>query len=80
MEIEEVINNLGYLRLKCLWYHYPKYSFEHGRKPLNNDKDVLKFWEDMFGYESVNIYVENVVDELDVITKGELRDYVEPIQ
>lgn len=69
----------GLYKNQCIWYHDLKYSFEHGLKPLNNDKDVLKFGEDMSSYESANICVEHVVDKPDVITEYEVRNYVEHI-
>ncbi|KAI5412884.1 hypothetical protein KIW84_057491 [Lathyrus oleraceus] len=80
MDIKEVIKKLGYIRIKCMWYHDLKYSFEHGVKPINNDKDVLKFGEEMSGYEIASIYVEHVVNEPTIITEDEVREFVEPIQ
>lgn len=47
MDFMKVINNLGYVRIKCMWYHHPEFSFECELRPLNNDANVLKFVEDM---------------------------------
>lgn len=65
-------------------YHHPKFSFECGLIPLNNDAYVLKFGEDMNGYDLANIYVKHIVYELIVISEEQVKKYVElvhdPIQ
>lgn len=43
MEIFKVITSLGYVRIKCMWYHDPKFSLERGLRPINNDTKVFKF-------------------------------------
>ncbi|XP_058765307.1 uncharacterized protein LOC131638779 [Vicia villosa] len=80
MDFIKVVNNLGYIRIKGMWYHHPKFSFERGLRPLNNDADVLKFGEDMNGYDVGNIYVEHIVDEPVVLSEEQVREYVEPVQ
>ncbi|CAK8534364.1 unnamed protein product [Lathyrus sativus] len=77
MEIFEVIKSLSYVRAKCIWYHDPKFSLERRLRPMNNDKDILKFGEDMKGYDYADIYVDHIVDEPEVVTKDEIREYVE---
>lgn len=63
MEIFELIKSLGYARFKIIWYHDLKFSLERGLRPINNDKDVLKFGEDMKGYDCDDIYVEHIADD-----------------
>ncbi|KAI5448203.1 hypothetical protein KIW84_015576 [Lathyrus oleraceus] len=78
------INKLGYVRIKYMWYHDPKFSFKCELRPLNNDTYVLKFGEDMNGHDVSNIYVKHIIDEPIVITEDEVGEYVEfvhdPIQ
>ncbi|KAI5421780.1 hypothetical protein KIW84_045278 [Lathyrus oleraceus] len=80
MEIFKVTKSLGYVRVKFMWYHDSKFSLEHGRIPINNDKDILKFREDMKGYDYVNIYVEHIVDELNVVIEDGVREYIKARQ
>lgn len=40
---------------------------------------MQKFDEDIKGFDVGNIYVEHVVDEPEVITEEEVREYVEPV-
>ena len=71
MDFMKVVKELGYVRIKGMWYHHLKLSLARGLRPLNNDADVLKFGEDMKGYDLGNIYVEHVVDEPEVLTEEE---------
>lgn len=57
-----------------------KCSFSRVLSPLNNDTNVLKFGEDMSGYEYAKIYVEHMVDEPIVIIIDEVSEFVKPIQ
>ncbi|CAI8614440.1 unnamed protein product [Vicia faba] len=56
-----------------MWHYDLKFSFEHGLGPHNKDTYVLKFGEDMNGYEVANIYVEHIVDELIFIIEDGVR-------
>lgn len=78
MDFMKIINNLDYVRIKCTWYHHPKFSFESGVRLLNNDAYVLKFGKDMNNYDVVNIYVEHIVDWPIVISEEQVKEYVEP--
>ncbi|XP_058725528.1 uncharacterized protein LOC131596807 [Vicia villosa] len=66
MEIEKMIKNEGYCNIRCLWYWNPKYAFSRGLRPLNDDKDVLKFMEDIRGYKLIDVYVEHKVEEVNI--------------
>ncbi|KAI5441136.1 hypothetical protein KIW84_010557 [Lathyrus oleraceus] len=80
MEIFRVIKSLCYARVKCMWYHDMKFSLERGIRTINNDKDVLKFGEDMKGYDYNDIYVEHIVYEPNFVTENEVREFVEAQQ
>ena len=41
MDFMKVVKELGYVRIKGMWYHHPKLSLARGLRPLNNDADVL---------------------------------------
>jgi hypothetical protein len=62
MQVERMIKNEGYNNIKCLWYWDPKFSFSRGLRSLNNDGDVLKFIEDIKGFDVVDVYVEHTID------------------
>lgn len=47
---------------KTLWYRQPKFSLAHGLRPINSDTNVLKFAEDVKGFEVIEVYVERLVD------------------
>ncbi|XP_058759381.1 uncharacterized protein LOC131632657 [Vicia villosa] len=66
MEIENMIKNEGYCNIRCLWYWHSKYAFSRGLRPLNDDKDVLNFMEDIRGYKLIDIYVEHKVEEVNI--------------
>ncbi|KAI5439999.1 hypothetical protein KIW84_025384, partial [Lathyrus oleraceus] len=78
--ILEVIKSLCYVRVKCMWYHGLKFSLECRFRPINIDKDVLKFGKDMKGYDFADIYIEHIVDEPNVVTGDKVREYVEAQQ
>ncbi|CAI8607876.1 unnamed protein product [Vicia faba] len=67
MQIEKIIKSEGYDNIRCIWYWNSKFSFALGLKPLNNDKDVLTFIEDVKGFKVVYIYVEHNVHILEII-------------
>ncbi|XP_058741783.1 protein bfr2-like [Vicia villosa] len=66
MEIEKMIKNEGYCNIRCLWYWNPKFAFSRGLRPLNDDKDVLRFMEDIRGYKLIDIYVEHKVEKVNI--------------
>ncbi|XP_058755919.1 uncharacterized protein LOC131629134 [Vicia villosa] len=66
MEIEKMIKNEGYCNIRCLWFWHSKYAFSRGLRPLNDDKDVLNFMEDIRGYKLIDIYVEHKVEEVNI--------------
>lgn len=68
---------LGYLNIKYMWYYYPKFSFDCGLRPLNNDVDVVKFAEYLNEFKSFDIYVEHIIDDSIICTKKECNEYVE---
>lgn len=62
IDLTKVVNRIGYNDFKCLSYRHPKLSLAHGLRPLNTDRDVLKFAEDVKGFEEIEIYVEHLID------------------
>ena len=59
-----MINSLGYKSFKCLWYRDPRKALSRGLKPLNCDSDILQFAEDVFGFDVVEVYVDQgVIDK-----------------
>ncbi|XP_058766723.1 uncharacterized protein LOC131640331 [Vicia villosa] len=78
MSLEKLILNEGYANIKCLHYWHPKYSFSRGLRPLNCDADVVKFVEDVKGFELVDVYVEHLVEEPELVDEAEVvQDYHE---
>lgn len=62
-KLEELVKcEEHYNNIKCMWYWFPKYSFQRGLRPLNCDDHVLQFVKDMKDYEVADIYVEHKVD------------------
>lgn len=53
------------------WMSYSKYSFVHGLELLNRNVEVLKFVEDTKGYEIIGVYVEYVVNNLEIVEVGD---------
>ncbi|KAJ1440338.1 hypothetical protein SESBI_01906 [Sesbania bispinosa] len=43
-------------------YRHPNYNLEKGLRPLNNDKHVLKFANDVKDANTVDLFVEHLVD------------------
>ncbi|GAU18410.1 hypothetical protein TSUD_202990 [Trifolium subterraneum] len=62
LDLENIVKSLGYVDLKCMWYHHPKYSFVDGLRPFNNDSDFQKLVEDSKGYNTIDLYVEHSID------------------
>lgn len=51
-------------------------QFSHGFRPLNCDEDVLKFATDVNGFELVDMYLQNTIDNPDVVDEADLgKDY-----
>ncbi|CAI8588931.1 unnamed protein product [Vicia faba] len=66
MDIEKMIKNERYCNMRCLWYWNPKFSFSRGLQPLNDDKDVLRFMENVREFKLIDIYVEHKVEEVNI--------------
>ncbi|XP_020230608.1 uncharacterized protein LOC109811316 isoform X2 [Cajanus cajan] len=62
IDLTKLVETLGYKDFKCMWYSHPKFSLAHGLNPLNSDVDVLKFVNDVKGYEVVDVYVEHLTN------------------
>ncbi|KAI5399895.1 hypothetical protein KIW84_065004 [Lathyrus oleraceus] len=53
-------------------------SFARGLRPLNNDKDVLQFVEDVIGHRVMDVYVEHKVSDPHVIVDpNEIENYID---
>ena len=66
-DIKKLVLSFGYLKYKCLWYQHPKYAFQHGLKPLNNDGELLELVAYAKGCTVVDIFVEHEVDIPEVV-------------
>ncbi|KAJ1375315.1 hypothetical protein SESBI_51138, partial [Sesbania bispinosa] len=62
IEMTKLVKGIGYASFKSLWYWDPKCDFSEGLKPLNCDKDVLKFSETVEGLDVINVFIEHLVD------------------
>ncbi|KAJ1406817.1 hypothetical protein SESBI_24792 [Sesbania bispinosa] len=62
IELTKLIKNIGYSSFKCLWYRHPKFNLRKGLRPLNCDKDVLKFLKDVKDVVIVDLFVEHLID------------------
>lgn len=66
-DIKKLVLSFGYLKFKSLWYQHPKFSFQGGLKPLNNDADLLELVTDARGCNVVEVFVEHEVDIPEVV-------------
>lgn len=64
IEMEKWIKKVGYTNMKCTWYCNHRFSF--------SGADVLKFVEDVRGYDLVDVYVEHCVDTPDIVYGSKL--------
>jgi len=62
MDISKLVESLGYSDFKSLYYRHPKLAFSRELRPLNCEADVVKFVEDVKGYEVIEVYVEHLLD------------------
>lgn len=58
--------------MKCIWYCNPRFSFSRGLTSIKNDADVLKFVEDVKGYDLDDVYVKHCVDTPDIVDDTDL--------
>lgn len=72
MDLESLIKIEGNNDIKCIWYWNPKFSFSHGLRPLNNDKDVLQFFKDVLGYAQIDVYIKHNIDNPKVVDESDL--------
>lgn len=49
IELDKILNTIGYQSYSCLWYRQPWKDLSNGLKPLNNDQDVVRFIQDVRG-------------------------------
>lgn len=56
--------------IKCMWYWNLRYSFSRGLRFVNCDGDVLKFVEDVKGFDLVDAYVEHSIGNHEVIDES----------
>ncbi|XP_057442584.1 uncharacterized protein LOC130734258 [Lotus japonicus] len=59
MELQKLVQELGYPSYKCLWYRAPALGLFDGRRPFSDDKDVHTFLKDLQGFSEVEFYVEH---------------------
>ena len=78
MDLEALVKGQGYIDIGSLWYRNPKFSFTRGLRPLNNDRDVLQFGQDVVGHEVIDVYVEHKVsDPPEIVDPSELDKVIE---
>jgi len=61
IDFKKLINSLKYKSFKCLLYRDPRKSPSRGLKPLNFDFDILQLAKDVFGFDVVEVYVDQGV-------------------
>ena len=61
IDFKKLINSLGYKSFKCLWYRDSRKALSKGMKPLNSDFDILQLAKDVFGFDVVEVYVDQGV-------------------
>lgn len=59
LELQKLVQELGYPSYKCLWYRAPALGLFDGRRPFRDDKDVHTFLKDLQGFSEVEFYVEH---------------------
>ena len=69
IEVGKLVKSLGYPSFKCLWYRNPVLGLFNGRRPFNNDEDVVAFLNDVKGHDEVDIYVEHWAEAVEVINE-----------
>lgn len=86
LEVEDIVESLGYPKYKMLWYRIPGLGLEKGLRVIGTDKDSMHMVEVVKGHEQIEIYVEHVIDELDAnanvmpfpsLPPSEMREEVE---
>lgn len=70
IEIGKLVKSLGYASFKCLWYRYPALGLFNGRRPFNEDADVIEFLKDVKGHDEVEFFVEHWVDNQIHVQEG----------
>ncbi|KAI8573403.1 hypothetical protein RHMOL_Rhmol01G0274700 [Rhododendron molle] len=65
LEVEDIVERLGYPKYKMLRYRIPELGLEEGLRVVGTDKDAISMVEVVKGHEQIEIYVEHVIDELD---------------
>ena len=81
MQIEWMIKSEKYDNIRWLWYWNPKFSFSRSIIPIKCDTTVLKFDEDVNGFELVDVNLKHNIDNSDVIDEAKLRhDYDEEVR
>ena len=63
IDFKKLINSFGYKSFKFLWYRNPRKALSRGLKPLNSDFNILQLAEVVFGFDVIDVYMnQGVID------------------
>ncbi|KAH7849908.1 hypothetical protein Vadar_024820 [Vaccinium darrowii] len=65
LEVEDIVERLGYPKHKLLWYRIPGLGLEEGLRVIGTNKDAMNMTTVVKGHEQIEVYVEHIVDEVD---------------
>ncbi|KAF7137171.1 hypothetical protein RHSIM_Rhsim07G0243000 [Rhododendron simsii] len=65
LEVEDIVERLGYRKYKMLWYRIPGLGLEEGLRVIETetDKDAMHMVAVVKGHGQIEIYLEHVIDE-----------------
>lgn len=65
LEVEDIVERLGYTKYKMLWYIIPGLGLEEGLRVIGTDKDAMDMATYVKGHEQIEVYVEHVIEQAD---------------
>ncbi|XP_058217889.1 uncharacterized protein LOC131328932 [Rhododendron vialii] len=65
LEVEDIVERLGYTKYKMLWYRIPELGLEEGLSVVGTDKDAMDMATYVKGHEQIEVYVEHVIEQAD---------------
>ncbi|KAH7839200.1 hypothetical protein Vadar_001004 [Vaccinium darrowii] len=68
LEVEDIVQRLGYNNLKMLWYRIPGLGLLNGLRVIGNDNDALDMTRYVKGHNQIEVYVEHIIDEVQVVS------------
>lgn len=77
IDLDKIVKSLGHDIYKSIRYRHPERDLSDGLRPLNTDKDVIQFMQDVRGHTKVDIYVEHLIDNPVIVEENiDSRDEV----